>query len=338
MQIFYEMSISPARKISCRLITTFAGYSGRSVLLESIYRRGMSLPVVGPSLHAGNGMLFAWHCSPTQPWQDERWIEQQRATLRPSQFRRQILNEWVSGSETLFDMSVWDDDVDPSLCPVVSDPSLPIFIGVDASTKRDSTAIVATTFDNRTQQVRLVTHKIFQPTPDQPLNFEATVEATLLDYSKRFNIRKILFDPNQMVAVAQRLAARGLKIEEFPQTPNNLTAIAQNLFELVNGHNLVCYADATIRLAASSCIAIETPRGWRIAKEKQSHRIDVIVALAMSAYAAVKAQSKNVALDYAAMNRTDDDDPDGAKAWRAARLANYVNSFNPFFGGGGRWR
>jgi hypothetical protein len=29
----------------------------------------------------------------------------------------------------------------------------------------------------------------------------------------------------------------------------------------------------------------------------------------------------------------DEDDPDGAKAWRAARLANYINSFNPGMGG-----
>jgi hypothetical protein len=48
---------------------------------------------------------------------------------------------------------------------------------------------------------------------------------------------------------------------------------------------------------------------------------------------------KGIPLNYSAMNgTTDEDDPDGAKAWRAARLANYVNSFNPFFGGGGRWR
>jgi len=43
-------------------------------------------------------------------------------------------------------------------------------------------------------------------------------------------------------------------------------------------------------LAVSRAIAIETSRGWRIAKEKQSHKIDVVVALAMSALAAVRGQ------------------------------------------------
>jgi len=40
------------------------------------------------------------------------------------------------------------------------------------------------------------------------------------------------------------------------------------------------------------CVRPETPRGWRIAKEKQAHKIDVVVALAMAAYAAVKGESE----------------------------------------------
>ena len=38
-------------------------------------------------------------------------------------------------------------------------------------------------------------------------------------------------------------------------------------------------------------MAIESSRGWRIAKEKQAHKIDVVVALSMAALAAVKGQS-----------------------------------------------
>lgn len=48
-----------------------------------------------------------------------------------------------------------------------------------------------------------------------------------------------------------------------------------------------------MRLAMSRAIALETPRGWRISKEKQAHKIDVVVALAMAAYAAVKGQSEH---------------------------------------------
>lgn len=36
---------------------------------------------------------------------------------------------------------------------------------------------------------------------------------------------------------------------------------------------------------------METSRGWRISKEKQAHKIDAVIALAMAAHAAVKGQN-----------------------------------------------
>jgi hypothetical protein len=38
----------------------------------------------------------------------------------------------------------------------------------------------------------------------------------------------------------------------------------------------------------SRAVALETRRGWRIAKEKAAHKIDVVVALAMAALGAVQ--------------------------------------------------
>jgi hypothetical protein len=43
----------------------------------------------------------------------------------------------------------------------------------------------------------------------------------------------------------------------------------------------------------SRAIAIETSRGWRIAKEKQSHKIDVVIALGMACLAAVRGQAES---------------------------------------------
>jgi phage terminase large subunit-like protein len=60
---------------------------------------------------------------------------------------------------------------------------------------------------------------------------------------------------------------------------------------LIKGKNLVVYPDAALRLAISRAVAIESSRGWRIAKEKQAHKIDVVIALGMACLAAVKNQS-----------------------------------------------
>ena len=354
VRFFQEMTVSPARQISCRLITTFAGYSGESVLLENIYRRGMALPLVGPSLHAGDGMLFAWHCLPTQPWQDDEWIEQQRQTLRPAQFRRQILNEWVYGNESfLNDMAKWNAIEDPNLGHAISDRNLSVWVGVDASVTRDSTGLCAVTFDQATQKIRLCAHKIFQPSPDAPLNFEATIEATLLDWHKRFNIRKILFDPNQMQSSAQRLRRAGLRIEEFSQTPANLTTASAGLYELISTRGLMVYVDDVLRLAISRSVAVETQRGWRLDKSKASDKIDIVIALAMAVHACTQGQGESQ-YDVSGGQYPDRDDPNAAAidadplkaanaAWQAARYFEYLNvaGGNPNFPvqmPNGRWR
>ena len=65
------------------------------------------------------------------------------------------------------------------------------------------------------------------------------------------------------------------------------------LFEGLQGRTLQLYPNADIRLAMSRAIAIETARGWRIAKEKQNHKIDVVIALAMSALASVRSPGES---------------------------------------------
>src|SRR5262249_24782942 len=162
----------------------------------------------------------------------------------------------------------WDRCVDHTIGHLPPNVALPVWVGVDASYKHDSTAICAVTFNSARQQVRLVDHRIFQPTPDRTLDFELTVERTLKDLMRRFNVRKILFDPWQMQSTAQRLLKAGLPIEEFAQSSPNLTAASQNLFDLIQSQAILLYPDSAMRLAISRAVAIETPRGWRIGKDK----------------------------------------------------------------------
>ncbi len=98
----------------------------------------------------------------------------------------------------------------------------------------------------------------------------------------------MLYDPYQMAALAQGLERDGLPMKEYPQTLGNLSEMASNLFELVRSRALVTYPSAELRRAVAQAVALETARGWKIAKEKQAHRIDILIALAMAALVAVK--------------------------------------------------
>jgi phage terminase large subunit-like protein len=297
-RLYDELVPPPTRKIACRLIVSYAGFEGESNLLQELYKRGLAQEEIAPNLYAGDGILMFWSHDPIAPWQTESWLTEMRRSLRPAQFLRMIENRFVTSESTFIDMAMWDLCMDDRLGRAISDRELPVWVGLDASIKHDSTAIVAVTWD-QAQRVRLVAHRVFQPTPEEPLDFEATIMRTLKDLHKRFWVRKVLYDPYQLVAIAQRLSRDGLTMEEFAQTPANLTAASQNLFDIIKGRNLVVYPDADIRLAISRTIATETGRGWRISKEKQAHKIDVVVALGMAAYAAVQAQGESdYILDY----------------------------------------
>jgi hypothetical protein len=109
----------------------------------------------------------------------------------------------------------------------------------------------------------------------------------MLELHARFELREVRFDPYQMQASAQRLQRAGVPMVEFPQSVPNLTEASNNLYELIKGRGLAVYPDADMRLSVSRAVALETSRGWKIAKEKVSHKIDVVVALAQAALGAV---------------------------------------------------
>jgi phage terminase large subunit-like protein len=143
------------------------------------------------------------------------------------------------------------------------------------------------TLDPKTGQVLLVFHRVFYPTPQQPLDFEATVVKTMIELDGRYTIGKVLFDPFQMQAVAQQLKRRRIPMEEFSPTSKNLAQAAQNLSELVQDRRLVMYKNAELREAASRSVAVKTSQGIKLGKRKRSDKVDVITALMMAAYAAV---------------------------------------------------
>ena len=92
---------------------------------------------------------------------------------RPSAYQRECLNEFASSSSQFINMAKWDACTDPDAGPLLSAPNLPVYVAVDGSYKHDSTAIVVVHYDEKYQQVCLIYHRIFQPTPEQPLRFRS---------------------------------------------------------------------------------------------------------------------------------------------------------------------
>jgi phage terminase large subunit-like protein len=152
----------------------------------------------------------------------------------------------------------------------------------------------------------------------------------VLDWHRCFIIRKVLVDPYQMASMLQRLKRAHVPIEEFKQSPANLTSATATLIDQINAKKLVLYEDDGMRLAASRAIIEVGVQGMRLDKDRTrqpGYHIDVIVALAMAVYAAVHGQNKAVDCNDPLWERAwigTPDDPDGSKSWQAGRLWGHI--------------
>ena len=281
----------PTRKISCRLVVSHAGFENESELLHELYLRGLRQEKIGKDLYAGEGQLMFWSHTPISPLQTDEWLADMRRSLRRHQFLRMIENRFVTSEATFIPMEWYDRAVDQNLTPITIARKLPVFGAVDAGVNRDSTGIIALAYDREREDMRVVWHQIIKPINGQDIDFEFLYKSIGL-MCNRYDVQKIVYDPYQMEAIAQRLIRDKAPMEKFPQTSANLTAIGTCLYDLLKSKTLRFYPDDDIRLAMSRCVAVESTRGWKITKENTSYHIDIVVALAMAAHAALEGQLK----------------------------------------------
>ena len=278
-RFFEEMTTVPTRKNPLILIVTYAGYdTDEENLLYSLYQKGQK--------GGDPTFFFYWSGKNLMPWQTKQYLKQQRGRLRPGTYQRLHLNEWTSGDEPFIDMTEWDACVDRKHSPILPDKKASLIVGVDIGISHDCSAVVAVTRDEG--KIKLACHKAWQPTKKSELDLEESVEAYIKDLARDYTIKEVRFDPYQFARSSQTLAKLGIRMVEFPQTQDRLTSMSQNLYDLIKGGGLVLYRDKQMRDHAQKATASETARGWRLTKKKASHKIDLIIALAMAALGATQ--------------------------------------------------
>lgn len=278
-----------------RIADSYAGFDGQSDTWHNLVDRGLAgerIPGEWPIYRAGGVLLFHMvgaeaqeRCFRGTPEQAAAYYADQRAQLRPAAFQRFHLNQRTTGAESFVSLEAWDRCEDPAHRPLLPGRPEPLFVGVDAALKHDSAAIVACYFDQDRQKIALARHRIWYPR-GQTLDLDATIGSALRELRAGFHLRRVLFDPWQMQALAQQLTAEGLPMEEYPQTIPNLTEMGQNLWELIEHENMVTYSAPDLRQQVAQAVAEETPRGWKITKTKAASKVDAVIALAMAAKAA----------------------------------------------------
>lgn len=286
-RLFEELTPPPTEENAWLLIVTYAGWSGESLLLERLYKQGLAGERIDDDLelYRADELFMFWSHTPRQPWQTEQYYAQQRRSLRPASFDRLHRNLWVSGESAFLPANLVDACTDHMHRPLMPTKAVEVFAGVDASTKHDTAAVVVVA--RHGTRLILVGHQIWYPSPTAPLDLEATIERYLGDLARDFTVRRALADPFQLHRSMTTLQAAGVPIHEFPQTVANCTRMGQTLYDVVKAGTLVLYADGELRQHILNAVAIESPRGFRIAKEKASKKIDACVALSMAVVAAL---------------------------------------------------
>jgi hypothetical protein len=304
-EVWDQLVPTPSRKTSCRLITSHAGVADEDHLLYQLYQRGMKLPEIGKDLRAGDGMLMYWSHEPLHEWQNEKWLHEMRRELLPGKYASMIENTFVTPEAAYITQAMFARIV-RDLPPPSS--RLEIYVGVDAGWRRDNAAVAAITVEG--DQIRYVYEKVFKPKPDDPLNFENTIEKALLYLHERCTIKLCLVDPTQMEHLSQRMK-KLFPIEALTQNLENQTDMAQTLYDLFRTERFCISSQfnntSALRETITRTVFEERTNGLRLAKH-QSIKTDLTTALALACLAAQQRSGKSgYRLDVFDENFVDED-------------------------------
>jgi phage terminase large subunit-like protein len=287
-RLYEELLPIPTIPDSYLWLCTTAGFSGEGSFLEDLYRRGIKGNRLTEEyeVYQDAGLCMFWSHTPRQPWQTEEFYAEQRRLLRPNSFARQHENRWISSEQAFVTREQWLACVSADHRPSISRWT-ETYWALDIGLKSDNAAVVGVTYDGA--RISILDHRVWRPSKGNPVSIQE-IEDFLLSLRSRFRVKKILADPWQAASLIQRLQQNGFgsAITEYPQTPENLTVMTEELFRLITSRTLVAYSDPEIMAHVLNAVTLDSSRGVRLAKEKASRKIDLCVALAMACAAAIE--------------------------------------------------
>jgi phage terminase large subunit-like protein len=281
-----------------RWVESYAGYSGESVLFESLYLqatdKGEKITLEGaPDLPAyvnRSARMFAiWNQRGRMPWHTKEYYAQEEAVLLPNEFRRIHQNEWVTSEDVFVPAEAWARCKDTAM----PDASLmePWIVALDAGVSGDSFAIVAVARDPRNMDTDTLVRyaRKWTPPKGRKIDFQGTPENPGPELEVRRlleerNVVQVAYDPYQLEDMAGRLRKEGLGwLRAFSQAKERLIADSQ-LRSMILEARVHHAGDPVLREHVINANAKMDPeeRKIRIVKRSDLLKIDLCVALSMA--------------------------------------------------------
>lgn len=237
---------------------------------------------------------------------DEMRIMAARAMSIPAQentFRRLYLNQWTEQAERWIPMPLWDACRAELTWPT----RRRCFIGMDLSTTRDLTALVAVfpnddgTFDvlphffvpqssirergtrDRVPYEQWAREGYLTATPGDVVDYEY-IRRTLQEWARRFDVKEIAYDPYNATDLVTRLSEQdGFTCVQMRQGMLSLSAPTKALEKYIVAKQLRHDGHPVLRWnVANAAVEQDAAGNMKLSKKVSTERIDGAVALVMA--------------------------------------------------------
>jgi phage terminase large subunit-like protein len=298
-ELYYALTTGQLARLDPLVVSiTTAGYD-RETICWQVYQHGIALEKKGVDAMRKARFFSKWYTAdPSKSVDDEKewmkanpasWITVEdlrieRERLPEYIFRRLHLNQWTDAEDAWVSPQDWDACAATAKRPLIFDPKLPTFLGVDIGLKRDATAFVWCQFHGDDLHVH---HKIMVPEPGHALSASEN-RAMLLELAGTIPaLREVPYDPWSFRESAEMLEDRGLPMVEYDQGNVRMAPASERIYELIKERRLVHDGDDIFRAQVLATVVAQTERGWRISKKKSRERIDAAVAMTIAADRAI---------------------------------------------------
>jgi hypothetical protein len=301
-RLFDELVIPPTQPGGVRWIASYAGWEGESLLLKELWDRALlgerlpgDLPIYQNKAASMLAFIDTGPDSWRMPWMTPEYISETQQSERPNTFRRIWLNEWTTNESQFLPEGTWQACAAPDVKPIQPGDNRRLILGADASTTRDLTALVGVEYNPGLNTVDVALCRVWKPQRGilrmgkPTVDLAETIGAEVKRLHEAGQIEAIVCDPYQLHSLIIEWEKAGIKVIELAQSSGRVEA-DQSLYDAVIGRAIRHYNDPTLNEHIKNAIAIETPRGYRLAKEKTSQKIDAAVALSMAHYGALNGQ------------------------------------------------
>lgn len=305
-----EMTLPPNKHgRSFRWIESYAGFTGESMLLYSLYELGVKqgrmlwpdrlYPVTEGEptplevyVNDEAGMICLWNTQPRCPWQTKAYYASEMAILPANQFDRMHRNQWTTSTETFvpvewFDACQRSDEEWPKYDP----KRQPMVISMDAGVSDDNFGM-ALCFRHPTIPSDVCVEKVMRWMPKGgKIDFQGTddnpgPEKMLRQWIRDYNVVQVNYDPYQLYDLCNRLKKEGLTwFKSFSQGNDRLLADSQ-FRNLIRDRKLWHRGNKELREHVQNSDAkVDTEdHKIRIVKRAEKLKIDLAVTVSMGTY------------------------------------------------------